>query len=205
MIREMELRFDGTTRLLMECDRGLDPMNSMVKAKKEITDKGTKKRTDEDTIVLARYDFELMMYINGDGPFIPGWNILACIRDGAKMERGGKDVERGVRVVGEEIPLIYNGPRDIDGLWEEEMFRDLRGVVQGRARVLKCRPQFPEWSLEFTAHYDTEIIKNGETLLRFAQKAGRYKGLGGFRPRYGLFNVDLLSDEVIEGDEEEDK
>ena len=200
MIRTLKLRFDGTTRLLMERDAGIDLTHTLSRQKKQITDKGTKKRTDEDTIVLMRLDFELMLYINGAGPFIPGWNVLACVRDGARMEKCGKDVERGVQVIEEDCPLLYKGPKDLEGLWADTKFKDLRGVKQGRGRVLKCRPQFPEWALEPTLHYDTEIISNAETLTRFAAKAGQYKGLGGFRPRFGRFSVTALSDEAVEGE-----
>jgi hypothetical protein len=132
------------------------------------------------------------MYFDDDvGPYIPPDNIEATIQNGAKRHRKGKDVQRGVFVKEEIIPLQYKGPRTIEKLWENPDFKLKKGVcVSGKNRVIRTRPRFKRWKIEFTLEYDDSIIDEKE-LKTAVKDAGALVGLGDWIPKYGRFLVEF--------------
>lgn len=61
-------------------------------------------------------------------------------------------------------------------------------VVIQRARVMSWRPIFKNWSCSFTIDITDDFI-NTTTLKEILKMAGKYKGVGDFRPEYGRFKV----------------
>lgn len=61
-------------------------------------------------------------------------------------------------------------------------------VVIQRARVMSWRPMFKTWSCSFKVEITDEFV-NPITLKEILEMAGRYKGVGDFRPEYGRFKV----------------
>jgi len=65
---------------------------------------------------------------------------------------------------------------------------DKRAVNINRSKILRCRPRFDKWELTFRI-----IIKDDriEPLLvkQVLENAGRFHGVGDYRPRFGLFEV----------------
>lgn len=116
---------------------------------------------------------------------VPSYVVKACITEASKdykvPGRGKKTfkdfVRAGLVVEPEWIPLKHNG-------WEI----DLRPVVVQRSRIIRARPRFDEWELEFNVHIVDPII-TGDYLKEFLETAGKYRGLLDFRPEYGLFEV----------------
>lgn len=178
----------GKQPLLMKSARSVDPTDPLVKKMKSITGKKTKK-TDEDIAAMDRYEFELGLYQNEQGPFIPDINIVGAIRDGAKVNRRGREISAGIEVMEEEIPLQYVGPRDVDGLYEAR-FVDRRMVKNKGVggSVMRTRPRFNEWSLSFTLAIEDEVISPAN-VKEALMIAGARVGLGDFRPRFGRFEV----------------
>jgi hypothetical protein len=109
------------------------------------------------------------------------------LRDGAKKQRLGKAFLSAIFMT-DDVPLEYDGPRTIDGLYGKRQFVDYRPVKVKTNKVMKCRPCFPEWSITFVMEYDEDII-NESQLLQAAKEAGKYCGLCDFRPMYGRFTV----------------
>ena len=97
---------------------------------------------------------------------------------------------QGVYVPELEVPLTYSGPRDIDGLWKAGSFRLTMGAKVGRARVMRTRPIFKDWSIEFDLEVDTAVLDK-IWIPRIADSAGM-RGLGEYRPRYGRFKAEML-------------
>jgi len=67
---------------------------------------------------------------------------------------------------------------------------DKRSVVipATRGRLMRIRPRFDDWNLEF----DIEVLEeqiNSETIKRILDYAGYNVGLGDYRPRFGGFIV----------------
>jgi len=130
---------------------------------------------------------ESCLYKDPDGNIvIPSVNIKACIRDAgrnyrvsgrrttfAAMIRAGIDIKPFPYV-----PLIHNG-------WQV----DIRPVVVQRNRILRARPRFDEWAVEFNIINGDPTIIHSDTLKRILEDAGKYYGLGDFRPEYGTFKV----------------
>lgn len=65
---------------------------------------------------------------------------------------------------------------------------DRRPVVVNRSRIVRERPRFDEWELDFELH----IVSNElpvDVCHRILENAGVNKGIGDFRPRFGRFLV----------------
>jgi len=61
-------------------------------------------------------------------------------------------------------------------------------VVIQRARVMSWRPMFKKWTCSFTIEIADDMI-NPTTLKEILEMAGKYKGVGDFRPEHGRFQV----------------
>jgi hypothetical protein len=53
---------------------------------------------------------------------------------------------------------------------------------------LRCRPRFDDWELDFTILVHDERI-DPLKVEQVLENAGKYHGIGDYRPRYGLFEI----------------
>jgi hypothetical protein len=67
---------------------------------------------------------------------------------------------------------------------------DIRPVVIQRSRILRARPRFDEWELEFEVINKEPTMIPQERLELILKDAGKHYGLGDFRPEFGLFEVE---------------
>ncbi len=191
---KVRLRLTGFAPMLMHSADGVDPLNPLVKEVKKLT--GKRKKTEEDLEQIARLEFEVSLYyVEGIGPVVPGANIEKCLVEGGRITKAGKTIERGLFITDNESPLLYEGPRDVEGLWgfkkgNQSPFRSMMAVGIGGRKIIRCRPIFPEWAVEAEAEVDTSVL-NLDDLRNIANDAGSMVGLGDFRPRYGRFTVDV--------------
>lgn len=187
----MKIKLNSLHSLLMHNNQTVDPMNKFSIELKKFTSK--KKKTEEDHIAISQLQWRAALYYeDGIGPVIRAEMIEACIREGAKMSKKGTHVKMGIRCIEDYIPLEYDGPKDIEGLMANDKYRDCRvGVIQ-RSSVLVTRPRFDRWSLTFELEYDDNIFDESE-LKEIITKAGLYKGIGDYRPRYGRFEPIFLN------------
>jgi hypothetical protein len=186
-VKKIKVKIEGIQPLLMHSAAGVDARNPIAVRIKEITSKGSKKRTSTDDELLDRLSYELSLYHNGDHVFIPDSALVGMIRDGAKSMRAGKEVSAGVDVEETEVPLLYDGPKDIDGLYEKG-YSDRRAVVVNRARIMRIRGRFNKWSAAFTILLD-ENVMDERKLRKALEHAGLKVGLLDYRPRFGRFVV----------------
>lgn len=183
----INVRITGISPLLMHSDRFANPLDPATKAHKELTSK--RKKTDEDHEAIARSEWMGSLYIDKNGPYIPGQNIDAAIIEAAKMQKLGKTVKRAVQVVDDRVHLEYTGPKTAEALFQPE-FIDVRGVKVGMAKLMRCRPIFREWAAGFTVMYNPEQI-NREDLVKAINDAGLLVGLCDYRPRFGKFTAEV--------------
>lgn len=188
-MKVLTVSITGISPILMHNGQLSDPLNPWVKEMKKITSKSAKKKTDADHEELARLEFMGGLYVDEDGPIIPGENVEGMIRDGARVQRKGKDVEAGVWC--DDCELIYDGPRDPSELWLDKRFVDRRSVVVGRSRVIRTRPRFKKWSAVFEVNFD-ELTVNESDIIDAIEAGGR-KGCMDYRPKYGRFEVVEIS------------
>lgn len=179
----------GTRPILLHNVRLASPLNPYAKRLKALN--SNRSKTDEDRIEIARVEFEGSLYYDNElGPYIPGENVTACLVEGAKIKRGGKKIERGVQVMSFQCPLLYDGPRTIEGLWNggESEFIDIRPVTVQTSKVDRCRPIFRNWVIEVDLVVDEGVLDFAE-FKTHAEQAGKYAGLGDYRKAFGRFEV----------------
>jgi hypothetical protein len=119
--------------------------------------------------------------------YFPAENLRQCFVNAGKRFKIGRasastDLAAAIFVMPEELPLV--------GEWEI----DSRPVVipSTQGRILRHRPKFKEWSMEFSLEVNADLIT--ETLIRDVVKsAGDLVGIGDFRPAckgpFGRFEV----------------
>ncbi len=181
----------GTRPLLIHNVRLASPLNAYAKRLKALN--GKRNKTDEDRLEVARVEFEGSLYHNDEiGPYIPGPNVFRSLIGGGRLTKAGKRIERGVLLDEVEIPLIYRGPRDVEGLWGggESDFVDVRTVVVMRSKVDRCRPIFRDWKFEVDLTLDPSAIDLDE-FVQVAKNAGAMEGIGDYRLMYGRYSVEI--------------
>jgi hypothetical protein len=192
----IDVKWTGTTATFMHDEKLADELSDAAQLLARLNKEKKRKGVDklEMSAKISRAEWEGGLYFDQRlGPYIPGNNILACIKHGARLTRGGKEVERCVQIVHQKNPLEYDGPRDIQGLWDAGTFKDRRGVKVQRAKIFRTRPAFDDWSLQFRLLYTTEGI-DLDALCKYMADAGTFIGLGDARSiGFGRFKVAVKS------------
>lgn len=138
------------------------------------------------------------MHVDGKGQvFIPPMAFKNCLSEAAKfisMKVPGngkatytKHFEAGVMITDPvELGIAAD---DVAGEW---LYLPSDGVRGSGKRVDKCYPVIPQWDGVLTIHVLDELITR-DVLQRHLDDAGRFIGIGRFRPRnngfYGRFRV----------------
>jgi hypothetical protein len=179
----------GTRPLLMHNVQLASPLNSFAKELSRLNKaKPSSRRTDEDRLEIARVEWEGGLYFDAEvGPY------FKTVLEAARLGRRGQKIEGGLSVVEMVHPLLYRGPRTIDGLWGnggDSTFVDFRTVRVGQAKVDRCRPIFNEWAFEADLLVDPAVLDFDE-LADIADIAGKLKGIGDYRQQFGRFEVNV--------------
>jgi len=132
----------------------------------------------------AREECEKSLYKDEKGTiYQPATHILgALIKAGARFQFERKltyssVIKSSVFVTPDAIPHIC-----------QEWVIDRRPVVIQRMRIMRARPRFDKWALEFEIEYDEEIIGK-DKLKEILDYAGQRIGIGDYRPLMGRFIV----------------
>lgn len=184
----------GGTALLMHNERLADPLDPFTRALGEITSKRKKSIADHEEI--AHIEFLGGLYttpplgypLNGAKakPCVPAWNVIRCLQEGAKRQKRGADVLRGIRPLTEDATLKYEGPADPEKLWKDGGFSLRKSVGVQRNRTMRTRPFFTDWQAELAVEVDVTVF-DLNVLTKAWKDAGIYAGLGDMRPVYGIF------------------
>lgn len=186
---KVRVTLKGTAPLLVHNIRLANPLDPFARAMKHVSSKRTK--TEDDYIELARLEHEGGLYFDPVvGPYLPGQNIERSLQDGAKLTKSGKKIERGLFISDDIVPILYEGPRTVKGLWADENFRSVLSVKVSTSRVMRTRPMFRNWSLEADAELDPSVLELTD-LTSIANQAGQMTGLGDYRPRYGRYTAEV--------------
>jgi hypothetical protein len=197
----IRVKLESVQPTLMHSNQTCNPLNKFAKAMKAIT--GKRKKTDEDFEQLAKIEWEAGLYYSPElGPYIPSINIEGMLRDAAKKQKLGTAVKQSVRVFPLEIPLGYNGPRDLEGLKKiafsgekvngEDFFDSRAAKNPGTgSTIMRTRPRFNKWWLEFDIIADDTVF-NEDDIVQILATAGTKIGLSDYRPRYGTFEFKII-------------
>jgi hypothetical protein len=189
-LRQIQFRLTGTKPLLMHNIRLADQLDPFAKALAEVTKKRVK--TEADHAEISRREFHGAIYADENGPYLPDYAVMKNIVEGGKAEKLGKTMTATINIVETRVPVLYAGPRTVEKLWEAGAYLRVP-VGVGPSRTLRTRPKFVEWSIEPTVAFDDSLL-DVQALMRAYERSGRLLGLGDYRPQYGLFNVEVISE-----------
>lgn len=179
----IELRGDDSEPLIVHNGLLADRQYKWTQELAAVTKKRNK--TDEDHDEVARLEWRGSLYYDDDaGPYLPGNNVRRCLLDAARLTKEGKKIERGVIALSRINALQYDGPRQPEKMWEDQRFIHRAIVKVGTSKVVRTRPQFVGWAARVTLSFDSTIIERRD-IVRIAQSAGSYIGIGDGRPFYG--------------------
>jgi hypothetical protein len=192
MYEAIGFKIKGVSSTILHNGQTSDPLNEYSKKLKALTSK--KRKSDQDHLDIAELEWYAALYVDEQNrPCWPGENIEAMIVSAAKKNRMGQQVRANLFVDGNS-PIIHDGPRTADAIWkfkalDKNPYISRVPVFVNQSRVMRTRPIFPDWSLEFIVHYKPSVL-NLENVVEFVTIAGRDIGLSDWRPKYGRFEIE---------------
>jgi hypothetical protein len=186
MYKELKFTIHGIVPMLLHNGQLADPLNEHAKALKEVS--GKRKKTDADHAEMARIEWHGSLYLDDkQRPVVPGENIEAMLVKAGKKQRLGEQFKAGILSNGLWV-IKHDGPQTIKALWEDKRFRDRRGARVAGSKVMRTRPIFRSWSINFSVQYLPELL-NESQVIEAVRTAGRIIGLCDYTPKYGRFEV----------------
>lgn len=190
-MQTIKAKLVGVAPLMIHNGRLADPTYKWTKAIKEVSSR--KKKTEEDFLELKRLEWFGGLYLDEDGDIaVPADVILGVTVSGAKKNKNGVEAKAGIYETRPFYKLEFDGPKDLDKLYEDGRCSDYRLVVVSRARVMRSRPIFRNWSIQVELMIDPDIIDK-KLVQQALVAAGERVGIGELRPRYGRFTVEKVS------------
>lgn len=184
-MKKLKVTWKGMTPLIMHSNQGVNPLHPLTKEMKQYTSK--RKKTDEDYEKIADLEWESGLYWKDEiGCYIPAECVEATIRNGAKANKKGTHIQKFVSVEPLYIPLYYGENLPKDKLKADLKYRDVRIMKIQNASILRTRPRFDTWQIEFIVNYEESQI-DLESVVQSIDYAGKYVGLCDSRPKYGQF------------------
>jgi len=176
----------GTSPLLMHNPQMVDPEFEINREIKALTSK--RKKTDEDLKNIARLEWYGGLY-QSDGVIVqPTAKARKCIVNTARISKLGKAVERAISFSDVYVPLVYQGPKNIDEIWKSGNFVSRLSVGVNGKRVMRVRPSFSPWAMQIDGLFVEDAGLNFDELVRVVELAGQVEGIGDNRINgYGRF------------------
>lgn len=170
----------------MHNGRLANPLDPFQKDLKKVT--GKRGKTDADVEEISRREFFGGIYWNSElGPHIPDMILQRAVEEGAKKFKLGKQFKSAVFVDGDS-KLEYSGPRNVEELYNDQTHVSREMVKVGTSKCLRTRPMFPIWELTTKIVFDESVVEEQQVQASL-EMAGRFVGIGDWRPRYGRFSV----------------
>jgi len=200
-MKELKFKAIGITPLLIHNNRTANPLNRYAQILKILNAKG-KNKTDQDHKDVARIEWEAGLYLHDGVVAIPGRCIDAMLFKSAKKTRNGPKYKEGTMIAEDYCQLDYRSPKikikendhipnpELDKFYDATNFQ-APVKINRSSTVIRTRPIFYDWSLEFTVIIDENILDE-RTVKDIAKTAGEYVGLCEDRPRKGRFEIELI-------------
>jgi hypothetical protein len=177
---EVLIELAGLTPLVMHNIRLADPEDAIVRAIGELTSK-KKNKTDADLKEIEHLEFLGGLYYDTDiGVHVPSRSIIRCFEQAGAITRAGTSVVRAVSVLTDRFPLTYAGPGTPEELYQKTEHRFRMSVGVQRAKIMRMRPMFRTWKLDFSLELAEDIL-NPREFAEIVARAGRSVGLGDAR------------------------
>lgn len=176
----------GTSPLLMHNPLLVDPDFEITRQIKAIT--GKRKKTDEDMAMVGRLEWYGGIYLEAGKVVQPSSKVRKCLINTAKITKQGKMVERALSFSELNVPLIYEGPTEVDELYATGRYVSRLSVGVSGKRVMRVRPSFFPWKLEVSGLFVEDAGLNFQELQNIVELAGTVEGIGDNRVNgYGRF------------------
>jgi len=186
-LEKKKVKIEGTVPLIVHNIALADPLNPIVKEIKKISAK--KKKTDDDHQAMARLEFQGGLYMDeNDVIVMPAECLEGCLVSGSKKARLGQKFKSAMFIDDASIKFTFDGPTKWEKRFEDKNCVSRAAVRVQAARVMRTRPAFRNWTIEFTILYNPEIIDAGD-VDNALEAAGSQCGLCEWRPRFGRFEV----------------
>jgi hypothetical protein len=185
-MKNVNVKLTSIAPMLMHSDRTANPLDQFARELKKIS--GKRKKTEDDYEEMSKLEFIAGCYYDKKY-FIPAANIEACLIASAKHTKRGTIIKQAIIVPDDASFNFKHEKHDPTKLFEKEkLYVDMRTVKVGTSKVIRTRPIFNEWEVSFQIYIDTDKL-NVEELREILENAGKYVGLGDYRPRYGRFQI----------------
>lgn len=180
----------GTSPLLMHNPRMVDPEFDLNRQIKTLTAK--RKKTDEDLKNIEALEWHGGLYEENGTVVQPTSKLRKCLVNAAKISKQGKSIERALSFETLNTPLIYEGPKNIDDIFEDKRFHSRLSVGISGKRVMRVRPSFFPWALNVSGLFVDDAGLNYDELERIVELAGVVEGIGDNRINgYGRFKATI--------------
>jgi hypothetical protein len=189
MLDTMKFQISGIAPLIMHNGQLADPSNVWSKALSKISRKRGK--TEEDYAEMSRVEWFGSLYTHEGRIGITADVLLGFLLKAGKQFKLGPKVSAGLFETQEFYPLNYDGSKDPEKLFAAGTHIDKRGVKVTTSRVMRTRPIFRTWSLDFGVNVNTDII-DLDDVAKLVERGGEAVGLCDYRPRYGRFVTNRL-------------
>ena len=191
---KLMVRLEGASPLIMHNIQLANPLNTWAQALKEYS--GKRKKTEDDHAEMSKLEWYGGLYTGKndkgkDVVILPSEVLLGSFISGAKQSRLGVAFKCGFDVPMDAL-LEYDGPRDIDKLWADGRFTDVRGVAVQKSRIMRTRPIFMTWACDVLVVYRPDVL-NESQVVKALRDAGSLCGVGDYRPRYGRYMVEVTA------------
>jgi hypothetical protein len=188
---QVKLEITGRTPLLCHNIALADPDNPITRQISTYTAK--RKKTDDDRRAIDKLSWFGGLYLEGGRAVIPTGNIRKSFIQAGKISKQGLQVSRSLNFTDLTVPIIYDGPPDVEELFLLSEFSNRAAVTVSGKRIMRVRPQFTNWSIVADALL-LEDVMDPEDLYRVAERAGGAEGLGDNRGNgYGRFAVRVIA------------
>ena len=125
----------GTSPLLMHNPRMVDPEFEINRQMKVLT--GKTKKTDEDLRQIGRLEWFGGMYEVEGVVVQPTSKLRKCLINAGRISKQGKSIERALSLSELNVPLIYEGPKELNKLFEDKRYTSRLSVGIGSKRVVR--------------------------------------------------------------------
>ena len=174
-MKEFDVEIEGIRGLLMHSPQGM-------------TDESTKRQSGKPDY---SQEAEKAIYRSEDGTiFVPASWIEGTLRRGStnfKIPGRGKKTYKDLMLSSVEVD-----PSEIK-INPQKYEIDARSVNVVRQRIIRYRPIFKKWKLNFKIRVLDDQV-DATALKEILDYAGSYVGIGDYRPKFGLFKVNTFKE-----------
>lgn len=193
-MQEITFKAIGQVPLMINGPATIDPIGKWAKALSAVTSKRKKTEEDHEAISKIQWHAALDGYFDESKNqlFMPAESIFATIQGSAKMQRLGKQIERGLIVDFSEKAYIKfpDSGKSLEKIFAKKQYVDRRPVGIGTSKVMATRPIFEEWEFKAKLFFDPKLL-DVDVIQELITNAGKYVGLGTYRKFYGRYSVEF--------------